>query len=361
MFNKWRRFRLAAMALIAACAVVLGMTAPASAGIQGFPGEEGQYHPVTYSGGQIHSRSVEGEARDDRGNILHVWRGGDNDNIWISLSNGPAYPLPATAGSPDHAQTWAAPTVIWTDDGYRGNFRIFHTGTDGHIYQHRIQLTTAYQLPATLPYATQIPNNARTNTPQPVAAAALPGNSYMLAWNSQTNNDIWTMFYDGTTTTFQSPQVVPNAQSVKAPALAAQVTDGKDSGPWNQVVLAFTGLDEHVYMARQQYGTSTWTNPKWTEAWTRNSPSVALSGSGYGVITLTGYDFYVDSLLIKRNGEVSGLYDDATLFQWTDNSPLAVISGNSVYYVRNGGVSSGLWWKFVTDFGSWATPPAPQW
>lgn len=359
MFDKSRRSWLAAMALIAACAAVIGSSTPASA--LSFPGEETQYHPVTYSGGQISSRSTPGEARDNHGDILHAWRGGDNDNIWISLNNGPAYPLPATAGSPNYAQTLAFPTMIWTDDGGRGNFRIFHTGTDGHIYQHRIQLTTAFALPATLPSATQIPNNARTYEQQSVAAAALPGNSFMLAWNSQTSDDIWTMFYDGTTTNFSSAQMVPNAQSNKAPALAAQVNGGSDSAPWNQVVLAFTGLDNHVYMVRQQYGTPTWTAPKWTELWTRDAPSVALSGSGYGAITVRGFDFYVDSVFITRTGDASGVYDDADLFQWTEGTPLAVMNGNSLYYVRNGGTTSGLWWKFVNDFGSWGTPPAPQW
>lgn len=300
MFDKLRRSWLAAVALMA-CAAVIGISTLASAATFGFPGEEDQYHPVTYSGGQIFSRSTPGEARDDRGDILHAWRGEDNDNIWISLNNGPAYPLPATAGSPNHAQTWAFPTVIWTDDGGRGNFRIFHTGTDGNIYQHRIQLTTAYALPATLPYATQIPNDARTYAQQSVAAAALPGNSYILAWNSQTSDDIWTMFYNGTTTNFLSPQVVPNAHSNKAPALAAEVNGGNDPAPWNQVVLAFTGLDNYVYMVRQQYGTPNWTAPKWTELWTRWAPSVALSGSGYGVITVTDYDSYVRSLLIQRD------------------------------------------------------------
>ncbi|MFH9402652.1 hypothetical protein ACH4JS_23275 [Streptomyces sp. NPDC017638] len=125
--------------------------------------------------------------------------------------------------------------MIWTNDGGRGNFRIFHTGEDGHIYQHRIQLNSSYQLPGTLPNATQLPGDIRTNTNQPSAAAALPGNSYMPAWNAQTSDEIWTMYYDAATTTFYPAQVVPNARGQDAPSLAAQVDDGDDPAPWNRM------------------------------------------------------------------------------------------------------------------------------
>ncbi|GII94107.1 hypothetical protein [Sinosporangium siamense] len=219
MFQQISRLRQTAVVVAAALATVAGVAVPAAADYHyGFPGEETQWHAVTYAGGPISSRSTPGEARDNHGDLLHAWRGADNNSIWISLNNGPAYPLPATSGSPGYAQTHAAPVVIWTDDGFRGNFRIFHTGTDGHLYQHRIQLNTSYQLPGTLPFATKIPNDARTSDELSVAAAALPNNSYMLAWNSQTNNDIWTMFYDGSGSGFTTPAVASGAQSHKAPS-----------------------------------------------------------------------------------------------------------------------------------------------
>lgn len=351
--------KLAAPALLAAAAAVVVTAGPAFADL---PGAGDGWHPTTYSGGQIQSSSTEGEARDSRSNILHAWRGADNDNIWISLNNGPAYPLPATAGSTDHAQTLAAPMVIWTDDGGRGNFRIFHTGKDGHIYQHRIQLTTSYQLPGTLPNATQVPNNARTNTNQPVAAAALPGNSFMLAWNSQSDDSIWTMYYDAATTKFDTAQQVPNARSQDAPSLAAQVNDGDDPAPWNQVVLAFEGTDFNIYMARQQYGSSSWTNPKKVGPYTTYAPSVALTDNGYGVITFRDFDGTVGNYEINRHGDVVASFKDAS-YGWTNTSPLAVSSGPLVYNILTGagGGTSGVVWKQAADFRGQPTPPAPQW
>ncbi|MFF5344031.1 hypothetical protein ACFY4H_25520 [Streptomyces althioticus] len=127
---------------------------------------------MTYGGGAITSRSTPGEPCDERGNILHAWRGASNDYIYIALNNGSSYRLLAGAGT--FAQTWTPSKVIWTDDGGRGNFRIFHTGTEGHVYQHRVQLNSSYQLPGDLPEPTKIPNDTRTSDPLPVGAAALP-------------------------------------------------------------------------------------------------------------------------------------------------------------------------------------------
>ncbi|MBD0707057.1 MULTISPECIES: hypothetical protein [unclassified Streptomyces] len=357
-----RGFRTAAVALVAAFAAVLGLATSASA-VWGFPGEGGDWKPVNYAGGQITSRSSTGEARDNRNNIVHVWRGADNDNLYISLNSGPAYVLPG-------AQTWTPPRVIWTDDGGRGNFRVFHTGTEGHVYQHRVQLTPAYQLPATLPDWTRIPNDTRTTDTVPVAVAALPNNSFMLAWNSQSNDDIWTMYYNGETATYGSPAVVPNALSKDAPALAAQVdTDNSDPAPWNQVVLAFTGTDNRVYLSRQRYGSSGWTSPRQifaanTYGWTRQAPSVALSRSGYGVISLAeDRDSTIGSYIISRDGGWSGYYEENTFANTYGKTPLAVIDGTAFYYVINGTASglSGVLWKKAYDFAGSPTPSAPQW
>jgi hypothetical protein len=361
-FKGSRRFRTAAGAFVAAVAAVVGLAGPAAA-VWGFPGEGGDWKPVNYAGGQITSRSTTAEARDNRNNIVHAWRGGDNDNIYISLNGGPAYALPG-------AQTWTPPRVIWTDDKGRGNFRIFHTGTDGHVFQYRVQLTAAYQLPATLPDPTRIPNDVRTTDTLPVAAAALPGNSFMLAWNSQSNDDIWTMYYNGETAAYSSPGVVPNALSKDAPALAAQVdTDNSDATPWNQVALAFTGTDNRVYLARQRYGSGSWTSPRQifaagTPGWTRQAPSVALSRNGYGVISLTeDTDTTIGSYIISRDGGWSGYYEEPTFASTYGKTPLAVIDNTTLYYVINGsgGGLNGVLWKKVYDFAQMPAPAAPQW
>lgn len=379
MRNTSMRFRLAAVALVAASAAVPGAAVPAMAGeasvaadgpsaaVWGFPGEGSDWKPVTYGGGAITSRSTPGEARDERGNILHAWRGASNDYIYIALNNGPSYRLPAGAGT--FAQTWTPPKVIWTDDGGRGNFRIFHTGTEGHVYQHRVQLDSSYQLPGDLPDPTKIPNDTRTSATLPVGAAALPNNSFMLAWNSQSNDAIWTTYYNGEAATYTSPRVIPGALSKDAPALAAQVDTGNDPAPWNQIVLAFTGTDNNIYVSRQRYGTSTWTNPfkvyaSGTSGYTRSGPSVALSRNGYGVISLTeDRDNTIGSYIISRDGGWSGYYEENSFANTYGKTPLAVIAGTHLYYVINGtgGGQNGVLWKQVYDFAAMPKPPAPQW
>ncbi|MGC0372500.1 hypothetical protein [Streptomyces sp. SAI-229] len=360
--KRLKRFRPVAVVFLAASAAVLGLSTPASA-VWGFPGEGSDWNPVNYAGGQITSRSTTSEARDNRNNIVHAWRGGSNDNIYISLNSGPAYQLP-------DAQTYTSPRVIWTDDGGRGNFRIFHTGTESHVYQHRIQLTTSYQLPATLPNWTRVPNDTRTTNTLPVGVAALPDNSYMLAWNSQSDDRIWTMYYNGQTAAYSSPSVVPDALSKDAPALAAQVdTDNDDPAPWNQVVLAFTGTNNYVCQSRQRYGSSSWTNPRQIFAansygFSRQGPSVALSRNGYGVITISeDRDNTIGSYIISRDGGWSGFYEENTFASTVGRTPLAVIDGTTLYYVINGsaGGRSGVLWKRVYDFAAMPTPSAPQW
>ncbi|WP_306985994.1 hypothetical protein [Streptomyces canus] len=318
---------------------------------------------MNYAGGQITSRSTPGEARDNRNNIIHAWRGADNDSIYISLNSGPAYSLP-------NAQTLTPPRVIWTDNGGRGNFRIFHTGTEGHVYQHRIELTATYQLPGTLPNWTRVPNDTRTTDTVPVAAAALPNNSFMLAWNSQSDDSVWTMYYNGETAAYSNPSVVPSALSKDAPALAAQVdADNNDSAPWNQVVLAFTGTDNRVYMSRQRYGSGSWTSPRQifaanSNGYTRSAPSVALSRNGYGVISITeDRDYTIGSYIISRDGGWSGYYEENSFASTYGKTPLAVIDGTTFYYVINGsgGGLNGVLWKKVYDFSAMPTPSAPQW
>ncbi|MGW2049142.1 hypothetical protein ACWCPF_28735 [Streptomyces sp. NPDC001858] len=333
-----------------------------------YPGEPREWNPVTYSGGQIRSQSTIGEARDNRGNIMHAWRGADNDFIWISLNNGGAYQLPISPGSPN-AQTYAPPTVIWTDDGNRGNFRIFHTGRDGDVWQHRVQLNASYQLPAALPYGAKIPRDTRTHNYLPVAATALPGNSFMLAWNSQSNDDVWAMYYDAAATTFQDPRLVPGALSYDAPSLAAQIDDGDDAAPWNQIALAFRGIDGNIYMTRQTYGASNWTQPRGLPgANSPYAPSIALSGSGYGAIAITKHnDNSVGSWRIDRNGNYSEFSESAATGFSSGKSPLAVVAGNDLYYVisgrslgANGAWTDGVSWKRATNFGSLPKPPTPK-
>ncbi|GII94106.1 hypothetical protein [Sinosporangium siamense] len=139
------------------------------------------------------------------------------------------------------------------------------------------------------------------------------------------------------------------------------MNDGNDPAPWNQVVLAFTGTDNTVYLARQRYGFAGWTTPR-NVGWSRYAPSVALSGTGYGAVTFVDVDNGIGSTRILRNGDSSEYYEE-NAYAWTGSPPLAVTNGNALYYVINGaaGGLSGALWKFVTDFGTLPTPPAPQW
>jgi hypothetical protein len=344
-----------AVAIVAAIAAVIGAGAQAYA-VEGLPEEDNVWTPESYDGaGQIYSGDLESEARDNRSHIIRAWRGNDNNGIWISVDRQSPRALPATNAT-QFAQTEVAPTVIWTDNGGYGNFRIFHTGRDGNIYQTRVQLDVNGNLPSALPTATQVPNSARTNSYNSPTAAALPNNSFILTWSGLTGPDVWNMYFNATNNTWNNPTTIPGASTVYAPAIAAESTS------WNQVVAAWRGLDGRVYYSRQRIGTSTWTTPVTLSVnlprTTNYSPSVALTTNGYGVISMVDTNGnQITSAIITRNGTVGTWYNETTHVS-VQHSVLVVAIGFYIYYVRN--INGALSYKAAGSFFGYPLPPAPN-
>ncbi|MEV5176656.1 hypothetical protein AB0L10_37520 [Streptomyces flaveolus] len=346
MLARFKRFRLAVMSVIIAGAAVIGIAVPANAAL---PDEDIGWNAVTYAAGQIYSQSTEGEARDSHGNVLHAWRSATDNSIWISLNSGNARQVPATTTT-TFAQTRAAPSVIWTDDGGPGNFRIFHTGVDGNIYQTRIQLTSAGYLPQTIPRVTQVPNTARTSATTGPSAAALPNNSFMLAWAGESGPDVWTMYFDGVSSAWHNPTTIPGARTVDAPSIAAEMTS------WHQIVAVWRDSPTgQVYISRQAYGANTWssayalggTQPRTTDY----SPSVALTSNGWGLVTMVNaYDDTIASVAISSAGSASTWYDEIS-HSPTVHTVLVVALHAIMYYVRTQ-ANGAIEYKRAADFTS---------
>jgi hypothetical protein len=106
---------------------VIAVLAPASAAFaQGQNGESSKYTLEMVQGSPfgLATRNDRSEARNG-GKLLEVWRGGNNDTVWMSLNNGT--PFQIGTGSATHV----APAVVpWGDR----SFMVLHTGTDGNIY-----------------------------------------------------------------------------------------------------------------------------------------------------------------------------------------------------------------------------------
>ncbi len=119
----WKRWWLAFMAVLAALAVSVTFASPSFAAE---PGEWGSWSPETVNNHnmQVASQGTLSEARNG-GNLLEVWRGATNNQVWLSFNNGNAFTLGGNTA------TYVSPTVVaWGSD----SFMVFHTGTDGNIY-----------------------------------------------------------------------------------------------------------------------------------------------------------------------------------------------------------------------------------
>ncbi|MFF4245181.1 hypothetical protein ACFYY2_11990 [Streptomyces sp. NPDC001822] len=338
---------MAIIALIAASAVVFGIAVPANAA--GLPDEDIGWQPVQYQDGQIYSQSTEGEARDSHGNIVHAWRSHTDNSLWISVNRSNARQVPALLDD-TFAQTRAAPSVVWTDNGSGGNFRIFHTGLDGNIYQTRVQLRSDGYLPTVIPRVTQVPNTARTSIYTGPSAAALPNNSFILAWAGENGPEVWTMFFNGGNNRFQAPSAVPGARTLDAPAIAAQISS------WNQIVIVWRGTPTgQVFISRQTYGSGYWTDPYplggSVPRSTDYSPSIALTDNGWGLVTMVNsYDDTISSVAISAGGAASSWYDEISR-NTAVHTVLVIASNALLYYVRtqaNGAID----YKRAADFTS---------
>jgi hypothetical protein len=124
MHFSWKRWRLALIAALAAIGLSLAFAGQALAAE---PGESSSWNPemVNNQAMQVSSQGGVSEARNGQyQNLLEVWRGATNNQVWLSFNNGPAYTLGTTA-------TYVSPTVVPFGPD---SFMVFHTGTDERIY-----------------------------------------------------------------------------------------------------------------------------------------------------------------------------------------------------------------------------------
>src|ERR1700709_2346800 len=89
MRSSWKKWRLALIATLTALALSVAFAGPAAAAE---PGEWGSWNQETVNNHymQVASQGTLSEARN-AGNLLEVWRGATNDQVWMSFNNGNAF------------------------------------------------------------------------------------------------------------------------------------------------------------------------------------------------------------------------------------------------------------------------------
>lgn len=148
------------------------------------------------------------DARSSTSEHLRVWRGVSNNSIYVRVNNGPVRELP-------NAQTLATPQVITHGSNL---FEVFHTGTDGYVYQQHIWVDPDSQEPLLAGGWTQIPQRVRTTADRSVSLTVLPNLDLYMACRSATDNQLYGVYYGGTASGWWQPRPITGAPGRGLPA-----------------------------------------------------------------------------------------------------------------------------------------------
>ncbi|MFE7751961.1 hypothetical protein [Streptomyces sp. NPDC057428] len=276
--------RVVGIALLSALTLIIGTGTSAFAAQ---PGEESNWHQQFENGAPLRHRGFT-ETRDSYGRVLQAWRGYDNNNIWISIDNGQPYAFPS-------AQSYATPQIIFTAYGPR----VYHTGTDGHIYYAGFTYD-AYQHVTTFGSWQQVPSNVVTPNDQSPSVTPLwhpgqdttdpdnGGESVYLSWRGVNSAQIYGSYFYGVganryPNNWHLPTAIPGATSNVAPGIAY-------NRAWGRIVLTWAGEDTHVYVASQLIGHGDWSAAERVGSMTTvTRPAIALTNSGAGQIAVIPY------------------------------------------------------------------------
>lgn len=240
----WKRWRLALVAMISACAL---SAAFAGTALAAEPGEQGGWAHESVGGANLRTVTTLAEARDQSGNYLRVWRGAlptqnpvtggpQADVVWASYDGGPAVRAGLT-----QATTYYAPAVTAIGGG-GGQFMVFHTGTDGHIYYSRLSVDSGNG-GSTQVWGgwTAVPDQTTNNA---VSAAQLTpgGQNVYLVYHSATDNHIWGTVYNGVEDSWAHTVIIGNgAEGLGAPSVGSN---------GNGLMSAIIGTDRNVWVGQ---------------------------------------------------------------------------------------------------------------
>jgi hypothetical protein len=229
------------------------------------------YSPEEVGGNQLQLQGAFSEARSNDGGLIEVWRGANNNQVWISIDNGE----PFTIGS---TQTYTNPTVTpWGPQGYM----IFHVGINGLIYFH-----TVYSDGWWNGDWDAIPGQS-TNTSMAVSAVQMGNGShnvYLVYRGSGNDYRVWGTWYDGNDGVWAGADNIATGVSFFPPSITFN--------PESQRLFAVVqgAANNHVYLTTNQLGSAYW--PPWTDLGpytvTNGQPFIAADGDGDMTISLLG-------------------------------------------------------------------------
>jgi hypothetical protein len=263
------------------------------------------------NGSQLFMASGTGynEARIN-GNLMEVWEGANNQNVWMSINNNQAFTF-------SEALTNTTPTVVpWGTRGYM----VLFTGTDNHIWYSFVGTDGSHSS-----QWFQVPHNQTTG--MPVAAAPMGGegttNVYVAYRGGGNDQQIYQTWYDGQSGTWSESTLVGNLQSPSQPAVTYNIAT-------NQIVVTAQGEDNQLWMNSQTLGASGWGGWWDTGVAYFGPPALVSIPSGYMVteaLSDSNNDFTL--ALFNSNGALINTLDDSQAGYYGYTSALGPFFANA--------------------------------
>ncbi|MEE4543170.1 hypothetical protein V2S66_14475 [Streptomyces sp. V4-01] len=310
MTSVLKRSRMALVAIAAALSVFVFTSGTAYAAQ---PGEENTWHAegVTSHGDMT-------DARNQHGDHVQVWRGLDDNLIHIRVNSGPQYVLP-------DAQTDATPQVVTTGTQL---FTVFHTGTNGYVFEMPIWVDLDSQEPLIISGWNQIPQGVRTTADRSVSVAVLGGADLYMAYRSATDNQLYGVYYNSVNGGWWAPAPITGATSTSSPSVAF-------SAPAQAIVVVYRGATTNlVYLTRQTYGdpAGAWTRSVTVgQATTDAQPAVAFASDGAGQVAIRALrDHRIQLVPVNERG-ATGAWTDAVGDIIAAYGPFLVALGTALY------------------------------
>ncbi|MFF4243074.1 hypothetical protein ACFYY2_01190 [Streptomyces sp. NPDC001822] len=331
MIGKIKRARLAIIAAVAGAAIMIGISAPAALATQ--PSESNNWAKEIEANVPVRSADTISEGHDPNGNLMQVWRGFDNNYIYVSYNHRTAERFESSQ-SGTIPQTFVAPSVIWTDFGWR----IFHTGTDGHVYYAGMVLNASGSITGWGNWIS-IPN-ASTAAYETVSPVALPNGAWYATWGGATNTNIYGIYFNGTT--YGAIQTIPHAASISPPTLAYDPS-------WGAMVVVWRDLSNGVGYARQPLG-GQWLFVNLLPGISTNErPTIGLANNGAGLISArnTEDNNRLYTIAINRSGWHGTWQAEST--GWTSDHAVLISAIGYICYMVLTGYDGQVWWKEVAN------------
>jgi hypothetical protein len=320
------RSRSLAIAVLAALAVV---ATGSEAFAQALPGESNTYNPERVGGDQTQQLALQGDFSEARNtsangggeNLLEVWRGADNNQVWMSFNNGPVFTIGET-------QTYVAPTVVpWGPN----SFLVFHTGVDGRIYSAAV-----YPDGSNSGSWTPVSNNF---TNMPVSVAQMGANSYnvYMVYRGQGDDQrVWGTWWDESNESWSNAENIDGGLSITAPG----VVYNQDS---RQLFVAAQGLDNNVYMTQQALGADGWATWANQNIATYDTPHMAVTSNGQLTVSIMNANSQPKYGVFDNQGFLLYGWEGDTTGWQSPNTVQLSTNGTTIFALLTGFNGLGYW------------------